>query len=234
MISLDQAKTKHNRRSRPAKTPLSIDLIVDTSLQLLIAGGIEALSLRKVAIQLDTGAASLYVYVDNLEALQELILDKALGKVSLQLKSQKTWRPKLIAILESYFQVLCTTPGLAQLALSVYASGPNSLKFTEAILATLLEGKFSNRDAAWTIDLLLLYTTSIAAEQTQRKYRDDNLNRLQQTIIHVSDTEFPAIFKLQKDLFSGGRARFHWALDAIINGVLRSSMANRFQPKKGS
>ena len=62
-----------SRRNRPAKAPLSRDLIVSTALEILERDGLSGLSLRRIATALDTGAASLYVYLANLNELHALI-----------------------------------------------------------------------------------------------------------------------------------------------------------------
>ncbi len=71
-------------------------------------------------------------------------------------------------MLESYGRVLMATPGLAQLALSTIAAGPNSLRVIEALLEALEEGGLDSGTAAWAVDLFLLYVTAISAEQGQR------------------------------------------------------------------
>ena len=76
------------------------------------------LSLRKVAAALDTGAASLYVYVANLDELLGLVLDRVLGEVERPGDPEGDWREQLKTVLRSYFRVLYERPGLAQVALA--------------------------------------------------------------------------------------------------------------------
>jgi len=52
-------------RDRPAKAPLSEDAVVDAALAILESEGLEAVTMRRVAAALDTGAASLYIYVSG-------------------------------------------------------------------------------------------------------------------------------------------------------------------------
>jgi len=68
-----------SRRGGAAKQPLSRDIIVAAALDLLTQEGLDGLSLRKVAAALDTGAASLYAYVEDLQELHALLLDRALA-----------------------------------------------------------------------------------------------------------------------------------------------------------
>ena len=60
-----EASAPRSRRARPAKTALSRETIVDTALDIVRSEGIDALTMRRLAQALDTGPASLYVYVAN-------------------------------------------------------------------------------------------------------------------------------------------------------------------------
>jgi AcrR family transcriptional regulator len=104
-----------SRRNRPAKAPLSRDAIVSTALHILERDGLSGLSLRRVAAALDTGAASLYVYVANLEELHALMLDQALAAVQVTGAGSLPWRDRLKVFLLAYLHVLYNRQGLAQL-----------------------------------------------------------------------------------------------------------------------
>ena len=67
---------QRSTRDRPAKAPLSVGAIVDAALAILKSDGLEAVTMRRVAAALDTGAASLYVYVSGREGLQLAMLDR--------------------------------------------------------------------------------------------------------------------------------------------------------------
>jgi AcrR family transcriptional regulator len=210
-----------SRRTRPAKSPLSQEAIVSTALDLLSREGMAGLSLRKVAAALDTGAASLYVYVANLDELHALVLDRALGEVVLPSSREGDWRDSLRAVLRSYFQVLYDRPGLAQVALSTIPSGPNMVELTEALLDLLQQGGVELDRAAWAVDLLVLHTSAIAAERDNRRGDDEiALGRAQEALGSVSPEEHPHIHALGAELFSGEQSRYDWALDVLINGVL--------------
>src|SRR2546423_242341 len=70
-------------RDRPAKAPLSRDAVIDAGLRILRAEGIDAVTMRRVASELDTGAASLYVYVENREDLLNQMFDAVVGELDL-------------------------------------------------------------------------------------------------------------------------------------------------------
>jgi len=58
-----------NPRTRPAKAPLSQEAVVGAALALVDEAGCAAVTMRRVAQVLDTGPASLYVYVADRDEL---------------------------------------------------------------------------------------------------------------------------------------------------------------------
>jgi len=182
------------------------------------------LSLRKVASALDTGAASLYVYVANLDELHALVLDRVLGEVVTPPEHDGDWRYRLKATLRSYSEALFRRPGLAQVALSTIPSGPNTLELTESLLDLLEQGGVEAGRAAWAVDLLLLHTSAFAAERDNRRGDDEvaTLHRAQEALGSVSAEEHPHIHALGPELFSGHQSRYDWGLDVLINGVLNT------------
>jgi AcrR family transcriptional regulator len=219
-----EARPVVSRRGGATKPPLSRELVVDTSLGLLSRDGLEGMSLRKVAAALETGPASLYVYVKDLQELQALVLDRALARVKTGSARQKPWRERLRAVLGSYARVLFASPGLAQLAMRTIAAGPHALRLLETLLEILEQGGVEAETAAWAVDLLMLYVTAIAAEQTQRSQQPDPMGTIASVIGEVSGAEFPRIHGARQALLSGGgEERFGWALDVLIEGVLHAS-----------
>jgi AcrR family transcriptional regulator len=214
-----------SRRNRPAKAPLSQDLIVSTALDILERDGLSGLSLRRIASALDTGAASLYVYLANLNELHALMLDQALAAIKLPKTQDLAWRDRIKSFLLDYFHVLYERQGLAELAMSTVATGPNSLRIWELLLGLLKEGGVETARAAWGVDLLILYVTAIAAEQSIRNKNSQSLDEVKLALSAVSSDEFPLIFSLKEALFSGdGITRSEWALDVIIEGIVGSRL----------
>src|ERR1700758_352984 len=100
-------------RDRPAKAPLSEEAIVDAALAILKAGGLEAVSMRRVAAALDTGAGSLYVYVDGRDGLLQAMFDRIVTGVELEAPDPSRWRAQLHNLLERMRAQLIAHPGIA-------------------------------------------------------------------------------------------------------------------------
>ena len=210
-----------SRRARPAKAPLSREVIVTTALDLVAQDGMAGLSLRKVAAALDTGAASLYVYVANLDELLALVLDRVLGEVERPTNPAGDWRAQLKTVLRSYFRVLYERPGLAQVALRTNPAGTNMAALTETLLALLTRAGLDLGRAAWALDLLLLHSAALAAEQDNRRYTNEAiLHRMRELTDSLPADAYPNIRAAGAELYSGTRERYEWALDALIAGVM--------------
>lgn len=212
-----------SRRERPAKPALNREGIIDCALKILHAEGLEKVTMRRIAAELDTGAASLYVYIQNTEDLHAQILDVLLASVIPIAAEGDTWRDHLKQALASYMRVLFNHPEIARMAMSTLPSGPNYLSLVEALVGFLGEGGVPDRDAAWAVDLLLLYATANAVEhgtwQASPKAAGE-FSALSTAISQADPLVYPHISRLGTELMSGGPERGAWALDVLISGVL--------------
>jgi len=209
-----------SRRSRPAKPPLSREVIVAAALDLMARDGFSGLSLRRVAAELDTGAASLYVYVANLGHLHRLMLDAALGEMQLPEDGSAPWREAAMSLLLAYLQALHGRRGLARLAMTALAAGPGAMRIWERLLHLLRGAGMDGRRAAWGVDLLLLQATAIAAEQAGRDAGGLRPESIREEVEALPEERYPLVRAHADDLFSGGGLqRAAWALEVILDGL---------------
>lgn len=217
-----QPAAPRSRRERPAKPALTRDGIVATAVAIMRDEGLKRVTMRRLAQELDTGPASLYVYVRNTAELHAAILDELLGAVDLSPPPPGDWQDRLVRILSSYTAVLFEHPSLARSALVAMPSGEHYLDLLEALLALLSEGGIPDAQAAWGVDALLQYATSTAAEQSTRDRDGDaqgDWDALTTVLRDVSATTHPRLAALGDDLLSGpGQARLGWGLRVLING----------------
>jgi AcrR family transcriptional regulator len=213
-----------SRRERPAKPALTYEGIVATAVALMRAEGLQRVTMRRLAQELDTGPASLYVYVANTAELHAAILEELLGAVDLgTARTGGDWRERLAAVLGSYTAVLFEHPSLAHSALVTRPSGPNYLALVETILELLHEGRVPDTQAAWGVDVLLQVATSTAAEQSARDQdvaARDQENALVTALREATAQTHPRIAALGTDLVSGTpEQRLAWIFRAVINGA---------------
>jgi AcrR family transcriptional regulator len=212
-----------SRRDRPAKPALTRAGIITTAVALVRAEGLRRVTMRRLAQELDTGPASLYVYVRDTAELHAAVLDELLGVVDLgPATAAGAWPDRLVAILTSYTTVLFEHPGLAQSALVARPSGDHYLRLLETLLALLDEGGVAPERAAWAVDLLLQFGTATAAEHAGRE-DDEDLAGTLGAVLDRSARTHPHLAALGAELLSGTpRERLTWGFRVLINGTLHT------------
>ncbi|GAA0526209.1 transcriptional regulator [Saccharopolyspora subtropica] len=213
-------------RSRAPKQPLSLELIVRTALDLLDAEGLDAVSMRKVAQRLGTGAASLYAHVRNKDELHELMLDLVFGEIEVPRPDPRRWQDQIKAVIRRQVEVLARHPGIAQVVLRTPApTGPNALGITEAMLAILRSAGLPDRAVAFGVDILALYGTAAALERSAGFGLDeaelgDRMRQVGEYLTQLPAERFPTIVAMLPALMSGDAdERFEFGLDLIVRGL---------------
>lgn len=225
----DKLAISTNRRERPSKPALTRDGIIETALKILRTEGLGKVTMRRVAAALDTGPASLYVYVRDTEDFHAQILDALLAPVS-RSKPDGDWRKQIKGVLHKYMEVLFAYPALARMAMSTPASGPNYMRMVDKLLGFLAAGNVPDQNAAWGVDLLLLYATANAAEHgTWKESRQaaDDFVTLKTAVTEADPKKYPHIARLKRELLHRKRDRLEWSLDVLINGVLETLISSR-------
>lgn len=226
---MDAPARPRSTRDRPAKPPLSEAVIVDAALQITQAEGLEAVTMRRVAAALDTGAASLYVYVRNRDELLRAMLDRVAGTVTRSAPEPERWRQQVHDLLGGFREALEEFPGLASALPGEPLVSENALAGIENLLGILLAGGIIAQDAAWACDILMLIVTATAAEADVRRAgghtseadRDEAVARMRDTFAGLSAERFPLIVRHASPLVSGaGDERFRFAVDALLDGLV--------------
>jgi AcrR family transcriptional regulator len=227
-------------RTSPAKAPLSRDAIVTATLALVDELGCEAVSMRRVSQALDTGPASLYVYVRDRHELMTLVHDLAVADVDLPGEDDGDWRARLELLVDRVVAALGAHGDIASLSLTDVPTGPNVLRVTEEMLRLLRVGGIDDAACAWAADLLGQYIASSALEVAARLRAQRELalagnpdeateEAMSQAFSAHLDTvyrslpadRYPTIHALAPLLTGGhGGTRAAWKLRVIIDGLL--------------
>jgi AcrR family transcriptional regulator len=223
------APSAPSRRERPAKPALSRDWIVAETIEIMRSEGLEKATMRRVAQALDTGPASLYVYVANTAELHSAVLDELLGSLpdpAPSNPSAEEWQSRLEALLRGYADILFEHPGLARSALLLRPTGPNAVLLYDRMLGLLLEGDVAVDRAAWGVDLLLQYVTGIAAEHSTPQPDGtpaDSAAGMSElaNALHGADPESAPHLAAHVDAVLSGEPeqRLTWAIRALLAGI---------------
>jgi AcrR family transcriptional regulator len=228
---MDASTRPRSTRGRPPKPPLSEEAIVDAALSITQAEGMAAVTMRRVAAALDTGAASLYVYFGNRDELVRAMLDRAAATVPLVKPEPKRWREQVHDLLGGFLAALEAHPGLAAALPAEPPTTENALGGAENLLGLLLAGGIAPQDAAWACDILALIVTATAAEADVRRAaghtdpdREDVVTRMRDTFSGLSPDRFPLLSAHASELTAGeSDDRFRFAVDIFLDGLVARS-----------
>jgi AcrR family transcriptional regulator len=228
-----------SRRDRPAKPALSREAIVDAALAIIGKEGLDALSMRSLAQALDTGPASLYVYVANRDELWDLVFDAAIATIETEPTDPARWREQLHALGERMLHMMVVEyPGVARLAMARIPVGDNALRVSESLLSLLKAGGVGDQAAAYAADLFSMFVTANAYEQslyaqlyTDPDYEQREVERIAKRFADLSPERYPTIASLRDKLTAGdGDERFSLGIDVIVNGLLQTPTEGRMSP----
>ena len=218
---------RRSTRDRPAKAPLSEDAVVDAALAILKSHGLEAVTMRRVAAALDTGPASLYVYVSGREGLLQAMLDRVTATIELEAPDPSRWREQLHSLLQRTRQALVAHPGIAAITLADPPTTEAVLRLTENLLGILLAGGLDAQGAAWACDIFVQLVTAAAREDEVRRARGAEADSRKQadeiyrTFAGLPPGRYPLITAHAAQMVAGdGDERFRFAIDVVIDGMI--------------
>jgi AcrR family transcriptional regulator len=209
-------------RDRPAKAPLSEDGVVDAALTILKSEGLEAVTMRRVAAALDTGAASLYVYVSGRDGLLRAMQDRVVATVELETPDPSRWRAQLHSLLVRIHRAFVDHPGIAATVMAEPLTTEATLLYLENLLGILLAGGLDPQEAVWAADIFAMLVNHTAIEDDARgAARQEFAGELYKLFSGLSADRFPLIVSHAEQLVAGdGDERFRFAIDVVIDGML--------------
>jgi AcrR family transcriptional regulator len=225
ILEVESPPRPRSTRGRPAKAPLSEDVILDAAMRVLREEGLDAVTMRRLATELDTGPASLYVYIRNRDELLNALLDRVSAMVPLEEPDPSRWREQVHRMVDGVLKVMEEHRGIARVAVANVPTGENSLRFADNLLGVLLAGGVTPRDAAWACDILPLITVASAVETATYQERGAEQGAVAGEIAAVFTSlpadRYPNLVRLGDDLVSGdGDERFHFGIDTFLDGLV--------------
>jgi AcrR family transcriptional regulator len=128
----------------PPRVPLSRERVLDAAIALADEGGIESLTMRKLAQALGVEAMSLYNHVANKGDLVHAIVDRVVGEI--ELPAGGDWERAIRTCARSAHDAFLRHPWACSLAMAPGAipTAPTArMRYIEWLLGTLREAGFS-------------------------------------------------------------------------------------------
>jgi AcrR family transcriptional regulator len=155
------------REKRQAKPPaLGREQIVRETIALLDAEGMEALSMRRLATRLNSGATSIYWHVANKDELLDLVLDQIYGELNVPADEEGLrWRDVVQRFAYSLRDTLIRHPWAVPLVGTRPAIGPNALRSTSRLTGVLRDGGFAGDNVDFATASVMAYVMGWAISE---------------------------------------------------------------------
>jgi len=146
------------RGDRRIKAPaLGRAQIVHEAIALLDAEGLDALSMRRLAGRLNSGATSIYWHVANKDELLELVLDEVYGEFIITSAESLRWRDLVQRIAYSMRDTLLRHTWAIPLVGTRPAIGPNAIRLMSKLSLTFEAAGFHQRSIDYAAAAVLSY-----------------------------------------------------------------------------
>lgn len=233
------AREQSPRRARADRPALSREAIVAAALRIIDEEGYDAVSMRRVAQEFGTGAASLYAYVANKDELMDLIVDEVMSESRIDDARPDPdvdrWIEQLKAAIRTSYRVLVSHRDVAKAFHGRIPFGPKALHNVEDLLNLLRAHGLPDYISAYLGDLIGQYIVGAALEDHmwRERFPDATPESVEAAVSEIGEylkalpvDRFPNLTSVAhlmmgppEDPDSPMRDRFELGLDIIMRGV---------------
>jgi len=223
---------------KPAAKPrarLNRDQVLNTAIALADAGGIEALSMRKLGEELKVEAMSVYRHVANKEDLLNGMIDAVFAEIELPSHSED-WKTALRKRSLSVRAALLRHPWATGLMDSGTQPGHATLRHHNRVLGTLRTGGFSVPMAAHAFSAIDSYIYGFAMQDKALPFQteEESAAMAQMLLAQLDANEYPYLVELIRD--HAAQPGYHYGdeftygLDLVLNALERERDADLSTP----
>jgi AcrR family transcriptional regulator len=226
-----------DRPARRRREPISKDAIVTAAIGLLDREGLAALSMRRLADELGTGAASLYWHVGSKDGLLDLVLDEIIGEGKVPDPEPGQWQEQIKEIAREQRRASLRHPYIVRISIGRIPMGPNALRYSERILAILRAGGLPPHLAVQGYLLMIATINGFTIDETgvedrpgdgggttpgDPEQRQQMADMARDYVASLPAGVFPTMTGLADEFaFADPDERFELLLDIFVDGLAR-------------
>lgn len=198
------------------------DQIIQTAFRLLDEGGMDGMTLRKLACGLGVRAPSLYWHFTSKRALLDAMADALLAGVALDIPAGLPWRQTLHQVAGELRRAFKARRDGARVYAGSYIASPNVLRTAEALTRAFV-GAGAPPAAAASAGLHVMYYVLgfVIEEQSLPAYADD-ADQIRQDFLQATQAGFPCLWEAREMFMAmdgSFDARFVEGLDLLLDGM---------------
>jgi AcrR family transcriptional regulator len=205
------AKTRKRRR-------LSPEAITETAIRLADAEGLEAVSIRRVAAELDARAMSLYDHFASKSELLGSMTDEVVGEMLVSQPLPESWREAVATSARTMYAAYARHPWAIFVAAERLDPGPNAIKLAKQMARALATLPLEHGDV-WQVQGIV---NDYVIGYSFRTVGTVNPEDMEAAIAPSDVVEFPELAALPDNLRSRSSIeRFELGLETVLDGVER-------------
>src|SRR5712691_539571 len=207
-----------------SRIPLSRERVLRAAVTLADEGGIEALSMRKLAKELGVEAMSLYNHVANKDEILDGIIDVVASEIDLP-SDGADWKTAMRRSAISTRDVLLRHPWACSLWMSRQGGGSARLRRGDWMLRTLREAGLSKELIYHAFHIVESHILGFTFQQLSFPYREEELAGMAATFLQqLPVDEYPDFVEHVMQHLEprhGDEGGFEFGLDLVLDGLER-------------
>jgi AcrR family transcriptional regulator len=217
------------RATGAPRLPVTRERALQAATALADRGGIESLSMRKLAAELGIEAMSLYHHVRSKEDILDGMVDLVFGEMQLPAPGER-WRAAMRKRADSTRAVLAAHPWAIGILDSRTTPGAATLRYLDSVIAFLRAAGFSVAMAAHALSVLDSYVRGFAMQEASLPLdQSGSIEAATERILeqqHMMSNAFPHLGEMAAELIlKPGYAygnEFQFGIDLILDGLERA------------
>ena len=214
-----------SRRAKPARKALTREGIASAALAIVDAEGLENLSMRRLAQELNTGPASLYAHVSGKDELLAMLIDLVAAEMEPVEPDPDRWQEQIKEYARAMRAKLAEHRDLAGAALANIPTGPNAVAAMDSLLGIMRAGGLPDDVIALGSDLLAQFVVGSTYEsalfQERMEREPEYFDRLGDYFKALPADRFPNTAALADALMGDDDpgTRFEFGLSVLVAGL---------------
>ncbi|QXV55887.1 TetR/AcrR family transcriptional regulator [Amycolatopsis sp. TNS106] len=207
----------------PPRRSLTRDRVLKAAIEVADRGGVEAMTMRRVAQHLGVEAMSLYHHVPNKDAILDGVVDAVFAAIELPGTETGDWRDAVRARASSAREVLSRHNWALGLMDSRRNPGPATLRHHDAVLGVLRRAGFTLPMAVHAVSLIDSYIGGFVLQESNLPPSEDVPGVADDILDGLPRDEFPYLAEVitehaQRPGYDHTK-EFDYGLDLILEGL---------------
>jgi len=217
------------KRTKPrAHPPITRERALDAAMELADSGGIEAVTMRRLAQELGVEAMSLYYHVANKDAVLDGMVDIVFGEIALPSTMSPDWRTSMRERAVSMREVMLSHPWATGIMESRTSPGPATLAHHNAMIGCLRHCGFSIPMAAHAFSLMDAYIFGFVLSEVNLPFDASTTptemeQMVEGMLANVPAEDYPHLMEMTAEHILtpdySFAAEFTYGLDLILDGL---------------